>query len=81
MRPPIEERPNGADLVGSWNPPTAEYSFRHRGHHCPKCDEDLGRVALINIVYAFRICECGDPDFIHLVEQLWHATCFAEAKP
>lgn len=48
---------------------------------CPKCQEDLSRVALTKVVSTFESCDCGDPEFTHLVEQSWHKTCFLQQAP
>lgn len=56
-----------------------------RGKHatsdaCPGCGADMGRVAITQLVYAFRACSCDEtPEYVHLYEQLWHAACFKDA--
>jgi hypothetical protein len=43
---------------------------------CPGCGASCMSTAMVQIVYAFRVCDCGDPDYAHLVEQLWHGACY-----
>lgn len=59
------------ELVATW---------RHGLHDqrrgtCPGCGNDTLRVALVSVAYVFDVCSCGDPDYDHLVEQLWHRPC------
>lgn len=48
---------------------------------CPACGTDLRATALITLAMTYRVCECGTPDYGHLVEQLWHRTCVPAAPP
>ena len=51
------------------------FPVRHRYPpftQCPGCRADLTRVAVVELAYVFDVCECGTPDYPHLVEQLWH---------
>lgn len=43
---------------------------------CPICKEDCKFIGITDIVYTFEPCNCGEPDYTHLVEQLWHKKCF-----
>lgn len=44
--------------------------------NCPMCGEDVSRIAVVKLIYTYATCECGEPDYTHLVEQLWHKACF-----
>lgn len=46
-----------------------------RSKTCPPCKADMTKVGLPQIAYTFETCECGTPDYPHLVEQLWHRAC------
>lgn len=48
-------------------------------HLCVVCGDDLMGVGITALAYTFEICMCGKPDFDHLVEQLWHRQCLADA--
>lgn len=71
----IEAEPTGLDLVNHLS----------RGHSvagiCPKCGETCLTTGLPSLAYTFEVCSCGEPEFDHLVEQLWHARCLIEWKP
>ena len=56
---------------------------RHReaSKICPQCNGDCYATALIDLAYLFRVCSCGDPDYPHLVEQLWHLACLQGRSP
>jgi hypothetical protein len=43
---------------------------------CEPCDLDVSTEALVNLVYTFEACSCGDPEYTHLTERLWHRDCF-----
>ena len=47
---------------------------------CPNCDADLLEAGITKLLYEFRSCDCGAPDFEHLVEQLWHRNCFRRSE-
>ena len=49
--------------------------------NCPVCGEDVSKIAIIKLVYTHAICECGTPEYPHLVEQLWHKGCFIKFSP
>lgn len=56
-----------------------------RGKHawsdvCPGCNGDLSRTALVVLAYVFTACTCGDPDYPHLFEQMWHTDCLRSGK-
>lgn len=51
-----------------------------RGRHawsdmCPGCNGDLSRQLIIKLAYVFSACSCGEPEYVHLVEQMWHTDC------
>lgn len=54
---------------------------------CGPCDLDVTTTALTDLVFTFETCDCGMPEYAHLIEQLWHRDCFrhpnlaAEGKP
>lgn len=48
---------------------------------CPHCDIDVQHTPLPEIAYVFRTCDCGEPSYTHLVEQLWHLQCLVDADP
>lgn len=44
---------------------------------CPVCGSHLMGVGLPDLLYTFEICTCREQStYDHLVEQLWHRTCF-----
>lgn len=45
---------------------------------CPRCGDDVNAVGITKLLYTFEVCSCrnGLADYDHLVEQLWHRTCF-----
>ncbi len=45
---------------------------------CPLCGEDVSKIAIVKLVYTHVPCDCGEPDYTHLVEQLWHKNCYLE---
>lgn len=45
--------------------------------HCPTCGENCSTTGLTKIAYYFTTCECGEPEYPHLVEQLTHLSCLA----
>lgn len=48
--------------------------------HCPVCTQDTtSSVGITGLAYLYKVCECGSPEHAHLVEQLYHQTCIAEA--
>lgn len=75
-----ETRPAAAgltadDLIRSW---LHKRSHRHAiARNCPACRRDLLRVGITGLVYTHESCDCGEPEYTHLVEQLWHRECFA----
>lgn len=44
--------------------------------NCPVCGEDVSKIAITKLVYTHTTCECGTPEYRHLIEQLWHKWCF-----
>ena len=64
--------------------PTAEIlkwlDHNHRTlRNCPTCGEDCATgVGITALAYYFITCECGEPEYPHLVEQLTHLSCLAE---
>lgn len=61
----------------------SEHVHRTSGHEispiCPGCKEDISGVALTNLVYTFQACKCKKYPYTHLIETLWHQTCFQKA--
>lgn len=49
-----------------------------RSRNCPTCRVDLSTTGLQQLVYTFEVCGCGNPEYDHLIEQLWHRSCFAQ---
>ena len=47
---------------------------------CPGCKKDLTATGLTYLVYEFVTCKCKKVSYAHLVEQLWHRSCFVAAK-
>ena len=47
---------------------------------CPDCGDPVNLTGLTELVYSFEVCDCGDPDFVHLIERLWHRDCFVTAN-
>jgi hypothetical protein len=48
---------------------------------CPRCGEDVGRVALVDLVYTFEACECAAAKYRHLEETIYHRACFLRLNP
>lgn len=42
---------------------------------CPSCGENCRTVGIPHLAYTYEECDCGEPDFEHLIEQLWHRNC------
>ena len=67
--------PSGKVLFDFWE-------ARH-GHDsadaCPGCDAPVTTAGITKLVYTYEVCDCGFPDFDHLVETLWHRACFSTA--
>ena len=53
---------------------------RHHPHqrYCPKCGDDCSTIGITRVVHFWDVCNCGNPEYSHLVEQLAHVTCFTE---
>ena len=45
---------------------------------CKVCDKDCGKVAITKLVYTYEPCDCNAAPYVHLVENIYHATCFAK---
>lgn len=62
-------------LFSAWSSP---------GHRplaaCPACGEDCSTTGITKLAYSFESCDCGTPEYVHLVEQIWHRSCFAAAR-
>jgi len=61
-------------IVGRVLPPL---SWLSRGHRllatCPGCGQaGLSTPGIHKLGFTFEVCECGTPDYPHMVEQLWH---------
>jgi len=54
--------------------PMSWLSYSHdRLDTCPGCGQaNLSIAGLTGLGYEFVVCECGTPEFPHLVEQMWH---------
>jgi hypothetical protein len=63
--------PTGNDLILHWH----LANHYNQSRMCQGCQVDCSRVALIKLAYVFRVCECGTPEYSHLIEQIWHRTC------
>lgn len=60
----------------------SHYTPRHQHFAvCPGCGADLMTAAIVDIAYTFATCECGKPEYPHLVEQLWHRNELAGQEP
>jgi hypothetical protein len=71
--------PEQADRQITW----AERGFAwHTGSHgvCPVCREELKTTAITKLAYTFEVCHCPDETYPHLVEQLWHRSCFTQRE-
>lgn len=67
----------GLDLIVSWT---------GRNKHpaasvCAGCGEDCATTVITHLAYLHERCECGTPDYTHLVEVLWHTGCLNDAAP
>lgn len=63
------------------NCPTAEQMItdckKHPWEHtCGLCGEDVGRTAVVDLVYRHEACDCDIAPYTHLVERCYHTTCF-----
>jgi hypothetical protein len=45
---------------------------------CPGCGQDGSVIALTDLVYTFEVCHCHDDQDGHLVETLWHKSCYCD---
>lgn len=52
-----------------------------RSLDCPYCGKSVGREALTVLLYAFERCTCERETTPHLIEQVWHRTCFSAKFP
>lgn len=40
---------------------------------CPGCGQaGLDTIGIHKLAHTYEVCECGTPDYPHMVEQLWH---------
>lgn len=73
--PETQEEMTGLQLIQSW---------RHNGHQrsrsCPTCLGAVLTIGVTKIVYVFEVCKCGNPDFDHLVEVLYHRSCLEATR-
>jgi len=68
--------PMGRDLIMTW----AGGRARHRqAAFCPACKVDLTRVGILDLIYAWEPCSCSKVEYDHLIEQLWHRSCFLKS--
>jgi hypothetical protein len=71
-RPDVPAGLTARDLIKTWT------DHGHtRARACGGCGKDLMRTGLPELVYSFEVCDCGDPGYAHLIEQMWHRACFA----
>lgn len=58
---------------------------RHANHqnlmNCGACGTGLRTVAMVTLAMTYRQCDCGTPEYPHLVEQLWHRGCLPQSGP
>ena len=45
---------------------------------CKTCGKDCSRVAIVKLVYAYEACACNAASYRHLVENVYHAECYAK---
>ena len=69
------EEPDHAPLVSHDFQPTPALTASRLAEMCPGCNGDLSRRPIIELAYVFSACGCGDPEYVHLVEQMWHTVC------
>ncbi len=69
----------GLDLVQKWIGREGAHEHRQAGE-CPMCYQDVTTIGITGLVYTFETCDCGTPEYDHLVEQLWHRECFRNAS-
>jgi hypothetical protein len=43
---------------------------------CGVCKEEVGRTALVDLVYTWEACGCDFVPYSHLVEHIYHKRCF-----
>src|SRR4051794_27009478 len=68
----------GADLIPTWlSGPTQHARFGN----CPGCGQDCTTTGITHLAYPFRECECGTPEYPHLIEQRWHLACLQGRRP
>lgn len=64
--------------VGEDLPLHRNHPFDLRWKTCPACKGDCAKTAVVDLVYAFVICDCAAASYKHLAEQLWHRRCFLD---
>ena len=50
-----------------------------KGRVCPECQGDCSKAPIVELIYTFEVCTCGNPEYSHLVEQLHHRSCYEES--
>lgn len=45
---------------------------------CKVCGKDCSRVAITKLIYTHEACGCNAAPYRHLVENIYHATCFVK---
>lgn len=50
---------------------------QQHGHYglCPGCDTDVLRQGITGLVYVPTVCKCGQVEYDHLTDVLWHRAC------
>lgn len=54
-------------------------SHSKKASTCPICGDDSIGTALVDVLYKFEPCSCGDPEYTHLVQQMYHIKCYEES--
>jgi len=46
---------------------------------CPGCKKNLNQTGVTHLIHEFVVCDCKKLHYKHLVDQLWHRSCFISA--
>lgn len=52
----------------------------HKQRDCPHCGKQVTASALVKLVYTFEKCNCSAVEYPHLVETVWHRTCWPKVQ-